>query len=134
MLLRTHVLNGIRDGTITLAFRRWSRPTVRSGGTLLTHMGQLHIASVEKIDENTINEDDARRAGYDSVDELRRHLDERREGEVYRVEFGGLGPDPRMALRESLPDDAELAETLQRLDRMDARSDAGAWTRQVLGM
>ena len=132
MLLRSHVLDGIRDGTITLAFRRWRRPTVRTGGTLLTHSGQLHIASVAIVDESTISEDDARRAGFATLAELRRQLDERTEGDVYRVEFGGLGADPRLALRDALPDDAELAATLQRLDKMDARAENGAWTRQVL--
>ena len=134
MLLRSHVLDGIRNGTITLAFRRWRRPTVRSGGTLLTHIGQLRIASVTKVDENAITEDDARQAGHATLDELRRHLDERDEGQIYRVEFGGMGPDPRLALRESLPDDAELDDILRRLDQMDARAENGPWTRQVLGL
>jgi hypothetical protein len=134
MLLRTHVLDGIRNGTITLAFRRWRRPTVRSGGTLLTHIGQLRIASVTKVDEHAISEHDARQAGFATLNELRRQLGERDEGEVYRVEFGGLGPDPRLALRESLPDDTELDDVLRRLDRLDARAENGAWTRQVLGL
>ena len=132
MLLRSHVLDGIRNGTITLAFRRWRRPTVRSGGTLLTQIGQLRIASVTKVDDYAISEDDARHAGYATLNELRRHLDERDEGQIYRVEFGGLGPDPRLALRESLPDDAELADTLRKLDRLDAHADTGPWTRTVL--
>ncbi len=132
MLLHSHILEGIRDGTITLAFRRWRRPTVRTGGTLLTHMGQLRIASVAIVDETTISEDDARRAGFATIAELRRQLDERSEGDVYRVEFGGLTADPRLALRESLPDDTELEEIVRKLDRLDARAEHGAWTRQVL--
>ncbi len=47
MLLKQDVLEGIRAGRITLAFRRWLRPTVKTGGTLLTPMGQLRI---EKVD------------------------------------------------------------------------------------
>ncbi|MGD2069960.1 MAG: hypothetical protein PVI57_14910 [Gemmatimonadota bacterium] len=34
MLLRVRTLEAIRDGQVTVAFRRWRRPTVRSGGTL----------------------------------------------------------------------------------------------------
>ena len=34
MLLKHVTLEGIRDGRITLAFRRWKRPTVKAGGTL----------------------------------------------------------------------------------------------------
>lgn len=132
MLLRSHVLSGIRNGTVTLAFRRWRRPTVKSGGTLLTHIGRLRIASVAIVTEAAISEDDARRAGYASLSDLLRDLNQRSEGETYRIEFGGLVPDPRLALREALPDDAELADVLQRLDRLDANSDTGAWTRHYL--
>ena len=132
MLLRSHVLDGIRNGTITLAFRRWRRPTVRSGGTLLTAIGQLRIASVAIVNEEEISEDDARHAGYTTLSDLRRDLNQRDEGEIYRIEFGGLAPDPRLTLRESLPDDAELADVLRRLDRLDTNSDTGAWTRNYL--
>ena len=132
MLLRSHVLDGIRNGTITLAFRRWRRPTVRSGGTLLTTIGQLRIASVAIVSEEEISEDDARHAGYATLGDLRRDLNQHDEGEIYRIEFGGLAPDPRLALRESLPDDDELADVLRRLDRLDANSDTGAWTRNYL--
>lgn len=31
-MLRSSTLEGIRAGSITLAFRRWKRPTVRAGG------------------------------------------------------------------------------------------------------
>ena len=134
MLLRSHVLDGIRNGTITLAFRRWRRPTVRSGGTLLTAIGQLRIASVAIVGGEEISEADARHAGYATLSDLHRDLNQRDEGDVYRIEFGGLGPDPRLALRESLPDDAELADVLRRLDRLDANSDTGSWTRNYLAL
>jgi hypothetical protein len=41
MLLQRNVLDGIVAGTITLAFRRWRRPTVRAGGRLRTAAGEL---------------------------------------------------------------------------------------------
>lgn len=50
MLIQAHVLEGIRRGEVTLAFRRWRRPTVRSGSTLLTPVGQLAIAAVDVVD------------------------------------------------------------------------------------
>ncbi len=134
MLLRTNILNGIRDGTITVAFRRWRRPTVRTGGTLLTAIGQLSIASVTVVAEDAISETDARQAGFTDLDALRRALDERADGECYRIEFGGLTADPRLALREALPNETETETLRQRLDRMDASTESGAWTRQVLAL
>lgn len=134
MLLRSHVLNGIRHGTITLAFRRWRRPTVRTGGTLMTAIGQLSILSVSIVAEDTLSETDARHAGFSSLDELRRALDERQEGACYRIEFGRLQADPRLALREALPNDVETDALRQRLGRMDASTESGAWTREVLAL
>jgi len=39
-------LDGISDGTINLAYRRWRRPTVREGSSLLAQAGKLQIKSV----------------------------------------------------------------------------------------
>ena len=66
MIFRQRFLDGIRDGTITLAFRRWRRPSVRAGGTLLTAVGQLEIVSVDEVAMTHISDQDARRAGYAS--------------------------------------------------------------------
>lgn len=134
MLLRSDILQGIRSGTITLAFRRWRRPTVRSGGTLLTAIGQLHIASVTLIDERDISEADARHAGFPSLQALQAALNERAEGACYRIEFGDLTADPRLALREAVPAHTEIEELRKRLDAMDARTDSGPWTRTVMAL
>ena len=98
MLFRQKFLDGIRDGTVTLAFRRWRRPSVRAGGTLLTPVGQLGIASVDEVAITRISEADARSAGYQSRDELVAELRSRDEGTIYRIELGPLRPDPRVAL------------------------------------
>ena len=132
MLLRSDILGRIRDGHVSLAFRRWHRRSVRPGGTLLTSIGRLQIASVSTTEEDTITADDARRAGYTSLDDLLDELNRRPAGVIYRVEFNGIEPDPRIELRESIPDDAELTTILQQLDKLDARSPVGPWTRPVL--
>ena len=49
MLFREQFLNGLQKGTVTLAFRRWRRPSVKSGGTLLTAVGLLHIGAVDLV-------------------------------------------------------------------------------------
>jgi hypothetical protein len=42
------------------------------------------------------------------------------------------GPDPRIALREDVPEGAELDQLLGRLVRFDLRSGSGPWTRKIL--
>lgn len=130
MLFRQHFLNGIGNGTITLAFRRWRRPTVKSGGTLLTAVGQLHIESVREIDAARISNADARRAGFDSLDALLAELNRSKTGTLYRIEFGRLEADPRIALRQKKATNAdERAALRERLRRLDA---GGAWTLRTL--
>jgi hypothetical protein len=144
MLFKQAFLDGIQAGTITLAFRRWQRPTVKAGGTLLTAVGQLSIDNVDPVTLAEITAADARRAGWDSLEALRKELQRgaRRDGggstdggdggRIYRVELGALRADPRVALRaEGL--DAKAADDLRvRLDRLDARADDGPWTRRTL--
>lgn len=134
MLLRRAVLDRIAGGEIDLAFRRWTRPTVKTGGSLRTSLGLLAIERVEEVAIDEITEEDARRAGLE-LDELLGFLRLKSEGEVYRVELGGLGPDPRVALRQDdALSDEDVAEIGRRLDRLDARSSRGPWTRQVLDL
>ncbi len=132
VIIRRHFLDGIQKGTVTLAFRRWRRPSVKSGGTLLTAAGLLHIGDIEIISVEDISNADAKRAGYDSRASLVEELNERREGEVFRIELGRLEPDPRIALRERRADKTELQGLVGRLEKLDARSEEGPWTRRVL--
>ena len=135
MLFRQKFLDGIRDGTITLAFRRWRRPSVRSGGTLLTAAGQLSITSVDQVALTRISEADARRAGYTSREALLAELRARDEGKVYRIELGALRVDPRVALRQSASlSDTACDEIARRLRRLDERSPHGPWTRPTLDL
>jgi hypothetical protein len=133
MLFRHTFLEGLRKGTVTLAFRRWHRPSVRAGGTLLTPVGQLAIASVSPVSLDQISEADARRAGYESLPVLLAELQKVEDGAFYRIEFGPLQPDPRQALRESLAQDDEERNALaEKLRRLDARSREGPWTLRTL--
>jgi hypothetical protein len=131
MLFRQETLRGIEAGEVTLAFRRWRRPTVKAGGTLRTRAGVLAIESVEPVEEDAITDAEARRAGAAGRDELIARL--RPEGALYRVEFRLAGPDPRIALRERADLGAgERAAIDARLARLDAASRHGPWTARVL--
>ena len=79
-----------------------------------------------------IGDEEAERAGFDSAGELLGFLDRKPEGEIYRVSLGVAGPDPRVALRDTLPGEAELDDLQRRLARLDRASSHGAWTRQTL--
>ena len=132
MLFKERFWPGIADGSVTLAFRRWKRPTVRADGTLQSPVGLLAIDSVDTIDESAISEADARRAGFESRNDLLGELGNR-QGDLYRITFHVAGPDPRIALRErdTLSND-DLADVTARLARIDAASKDGPWTADVL--
>ena len=131
MLFRLDELRRIREGEITLAFRRWRRPTVKAGGTLRTKVGVLAIDSVEPVGEGDVTDEDARRAGAPDREALLASL--RPEGRLHRVEFRLAGPDPRIALRERSDIPAEeRAQIDARLARLDAASRHGPWTATVL--
>ena len=126
-------LQAIGRGEVSVAFRRWKRPTVRQGGTLTTHVGVLSIDALDAIEPDDITPDDARAAGHTSPADVMAAIGDR-PGQLYRVRFHLAGPDPRLALREqaALGDD-DIAVLTTRLGRLDARA-TGPWTRRVLDL
>ena len=66
MLFKMSTLGEIFEGKIDLAFRRWLRPTVKTGGTLNTPRGVLRIVSVEAVPD--VSDEEARRAGHGDRD------------------------------------------------------------------
>ena len=133
MLLKQQVLKGILDGRIDLAFRRWKRPTVKAGGSLRTIIGMLTIEAVDVVDEQGITNWDAKRAGYESRQELLADVNARPDGKLYRIGLKYAGADPRLDLREraDLSDD-EVDQQKHQLARMDNRSSHGSWTGKTL--
>jgi hypothetical protein len=124
---------GLADGSVTLAFRRWRRPSVKAGGRQRTPAGELAIDAVDEVAVADIGDHDARRAGYADRDDLLAELDRRPGGTLYRIAFHLAGPDPRLALREraDLSDD-EWRSVESRLARLDRASRHGPWTATVL--
>lgn len=135
MLFPKRLWDGLADGSVTVAFRYWRRPTVKAGGTLVTPAGVLAIDAVERVAMSAITAADARAAGYDSRAALQRDLTKyRREGTaLHRIAFHHAGEDPRRALREhDQLGEQELHDVLERLARLDRSSHHGPWTRAVL--
>lgn len=144
MLLPKPIAEAVRAGTVTLAFRRWDSPRVKVGSTQLTTAGVVIFDAIDEIvDVATISDADALAAGLPDAAALRKRLlvpGTARRGprggkggdRIYRVRMRWAGPDPRIALREAVPDAAELAEVSAAVGVLDAGRGSGPWTRRIL--
>lgn len=133
MLFQRHILDQIAAGRVTLAFRRWRKPTVRQGGTLRTEVGVLAIESITEVAESDLSEREAIRAGYSSLSDLHSQLAAFSSGTLYRISFALAGPDPRIALRETPTMTAqERSAVRERLAKFDSSSRFGPWTHSIL--
>jgi hypothetical protein len=128
---------GLVSGAITLTFRRWQKPHVRTGGRYRCHpIGVLQVDDVRLVPVAAITEDDARRAGFDTRAALVDYLAElgALDGatEVYRVALhhGGDGDRVELALEDALTAD-DVAAIRAKLARMDRD---GAWTGKTLAL
>ncbi len=133
MLLPRPILDALREGRISLMFRKCRRLTVKGGGRLKTAVGVLAIESIEQTSAPAISEADAKRAGYASRAALLLELDRHSEGSIYRIAVGFAGADPRIALRQAATLAAEEWSAIKaKLRRMDGRTKDGPWTRATL--
>jgi len=129
LLLKDATLAGIREGRITLLFRRWKSPLAKAGGKSRDARGVVEVLAVERT--RRLTERDARAAGFASLAELRADLARHDgPGELYRIEVRWGGADPRGALRANArltrEERAALAAKLARLDA------AAPWTERAL--
>lgn len=128
MLFRKPVLDRIARGEVTVAFRRWRRPTVKSGGRLRTPVGELGIDVVAPVTLEEMTDTEARAAGFAGREEALRSL-AARAGQLYRIAFRLKDEDSRTALSDSadfgMETAAEIRETLRSLDR---RRRGSPWT------
>ncbi len=134
MMIRPAELAAIKAGTIDLAFRRWARPRVVVGTRMRTGVGLLEVTSVEQVSIASLRAEDARRAGAPSLAALKKALSARSSDPAWRIGLVYAGADPREALRSAVPDADEVAAIIARLDRLDASSTYGAWTRETLDL
>jgi len=92
MLLKLEVLEAIKRGDITLQFRRWTRPSVKPGGTLKTKIGLLKIGRIDEMKPSEVTLADARRAGFTDLADFDSWLRSMKEGPLFhRIEVSYLG-------------------------------------------
>jgi hypothetical protein len=117
MLFSARFWPGLENGTITVAFRRQRRATVKAGGTLRSPGGVLAIDEVVVIEEADITDTDARSAGHADRAEVIASL--RPEGTLLRIRFHRVGEDPRRdrRLESDLTDDV-LGELRTKLTKL----------------
>ena len=95
MLIKLEVLEAIKRGDITLQFRRWTRPSVKEGGTLKTKIGLLGIGKITEMSPDEVTLADAKKAGFRDLAEFRRWLDTMKQGPLFhRIEVSYIGPAP----------------------------------------
>ena len=134
MLFERRLREGIRNGTTTVAFRRWRRPQVTAGHRYRTGTDMIEMSSVDIVAPTSVTRADARRAGYENVQALLADLRGGPDLPLYRLMFRRLDePDPRavLAAKGSLAP-ADVDDIGRRLARLD-RSGAGPpWTLATL--
>lgn len=136
MLFEQRLRDGLHNGTITVAYRRWRRSQVLAGHRYRTGRDLVQVEAVDRVEAADIDAAAAREAGYDAVADLLRGLRGDAEVPLYRIRFRRLDePDPRdeLAAADALTP-GEVAAIAARLGRMDAASRRGPWTAEVLNL
>lgn len=100
----------VASGALTVTYRAWKRPQVKVGGRYRVGDATVEVTALDIVPLSTVP--DAHRRWLDDADP------------VYRVGFHSVAPVEKPAL--------PLEEISTRLDRLDARSPHGAWTRPTL--
>jgi hypothetical protein len=85
----------VLSGDITVTFRLWQRPQVKTGGRYRVGNGQIEVDSVELVPFAFIETTDLRRSGEPDLESLRRrsaHAGPIHDDTVlYRIEFHVIG-------------------------------------------
>ena len=86
----------VLTGEITVSYRLWSRPRVKTGGRYAVGPGQIEVDSVELVPFAAITAADVRRSGERDREAVRRraaHAGPIEDGTLlYRVEFHLVDP------------------------------------------
>jgi hypothetical protein len=134
VLFERRLKEGIHDGRIVLAFRRWKRCQVVAGRRYRTGTDLVEVDAVDMVKPGDVDAVQAREAGYQTVGELLASLRGDARLPLYRIRFRRVDePDPRDVLAASaVMSGDEFAKLTARLARMDASDARGPWTTAIL--
>lgn len=133
MLIKEIHLRGIESGKITLAFRRWQKPSVKEGSLLHTSIGLVKIGKIETVNENGITEKDALNAGFADKNQLLKSFTHNRTGTIFKISVRYHSADPRITLREQIElSEEQFTDLKEKLERFDNHSKQGHWTEKIL--
>lgn len=137
LLFKKAFFAGLTSGAITVTFRRWQKPHVRPGGRYRCHpIGVLEVDRIDRVRAGAITAEDAQRAGFATLPELRAYLEElgplTDDDELWRVELhhGGDGDRVELALADQLTDE-DVATIDKKLKKLDGRK---PWTDKTLAI
>ncbi|MCZ6835509.1 MAG: hypothetical protein O7G85_07025 [Planctomycetota bacterium] len=140
MLFKTRFHADLRDGSINLTFRKWSRAQVKIGGSYRFDQrpGAIVVDSIDQESVGKIMPPEIKRAGFESLDELKAAL--RTKGttisartSVFRVAFHFERGSSKKS-KSAAPNQGDVDTLVERLERMDTLSRRGPWTKQVLAL
>jgi hypothetical protein len=136
VLIEKRLWDGIRDGSITVMFRRWRRHQVLAGRIYRTAAGLVAVDAVDIVRPEKITGADARRAGYPSARAAVADLRGDPDDPVYRMRIRHVDePDPRDVLANTGElSEADVAVISARLERFDRASPSGPWTAETLAI
>ncbi|MGW5188341.1 hypothetical protein ACWEOO_03740 [Kribbella sp. NPDC004138] len=128
--------DGVADGRITVAYRRWAEPRVVEGRIYRTNAGRIEIDSIRQVNPDLIADGDAdlEPADRQNARDVRRRLRGDESLPTFLIRFHLVeGPDPREELAAQTSLSAEdLADLRARLAQFDELSHHGAWTLETL--
>jgi hypothetical protein len=132
MLFTAATLRGLTEDRVICTYRRWEVVRPKVGSRFTTAAGVIEVTSITAADEKQLTEQDAADAGFDSVTALVKWTSAKGQGDLYRVGIVLVGPDPRVALRDSdqlaAADVSALSARLRRMDRAAEQP----WTHSTL--
>src|SRR5690606_5315177 len=132
MLFKEVHLKGIQSGKVSLAFRRWEKPTVKKGSLLKTAIGLVEIVDITTTSLKAITEAHVLKAGFDNREALLKSLRQNDKAKIYKITIRYHSEDPRIALREQTLTPEKYTELKEKLARLDKFSKQGHWTRDTL--
>lgn len=140
MLFKTRFHQGLRDGSIVRSYRRWKTPRVKVGGRYrFAARDAIEVIRIESVKAAQLTRNDARRSGFESLDQLRREIERtsrerlRDSDELTCVHFRHVTIGPRQELGEEF-ERSEVGSMVERIETMEGRSKSGPWVWRTLAL